>query len=173
MAWGVPSWELPGAIIHAVGGRLQVQFLQLDSAGVRAMSDLLKATKPHGRRFLAAQIVVDYRGALDALDALVDSYGIENLHITPQAEAALIALGAGERESEQISEAEERPSPRQQPTDPRTEAYRILHLDPDAPMEVVKAAYRALSARWHPDHEHGDAERMKVINRAYDLLCGK
>jgi len=42
----------------------------------------------------------------------------------------------------------------------------------DAPPEVIRAAYKALSQKWHPDrNSHGDApEIMAYLNRAYDAL---
>lgn len=48
--------------------------------------------------------------------------------------------------------------------------YKILYLLDDAPMEVVKAAYRALSLKNHPD-VGGDGNAMVVINAAYALIC--
>jgi hypothetical protein len=47
--------------------------------------------------------------------------------------------------------------------------YGVLHLQPEAPFEVVQAAYRALSKLHHPD-AGGDAERMQQINAAYWIL---
>lgn len=44
-----------------------------------------------------------------------------------------------------------------------------LYLLNNAPIEVVKAAYRALSLLHHPDHG-GDEERMKEINNALDKI---
>lgn len=65
----------------------------------------------------------------------------------------------------------------------RRNLYRILHVQPEAPAEVIKAAYRALmiTLRAHPDlggdHDHaarlnaawavlGDAERRRDYDRA-------
>jgi len=42
---------------------------------------------------------------------------------------------------------------------------RVLHVQPDAPLEVVEAAYRALSKIYHPDLG-GDAEKMRELNEA-------
>jgi hypothetical protein len=54
-------------------------------------------------------------------------------------------------------------------TPPEPDHYAVLHLLPSAPPEVVKAAWRALIAREHPDAggEHAAATR---INRAYAVL---
>lgn len=61
------------------------------------------------------------------------------------------------------------PPPPRPPVDPRAEAYAVLWLRPGAPVEVVKAAYRVLSQRHHPDHG-GDVRTMQAINRAYEVL---
>jgi hypothetical protein len=49
---------------------------------------------------------------------------------------------------------------------PEADPFAALYLLPSAPVEVVKAAYRALATLHHPDHG-GDVEKMKVINAAY------
>ncbi len=59
-----------------------------------------------------------------------------------------------------------------QPGTPRTppgDPYQTLHLLPSAPLEVVKAAYRALAVLTHPDHG-GDVAEMQRINAAYERL---
>lgn len=51
--------------------------------------------------------------------------------------------------------------------------YAVLYVARDAPEEVVRAAYRALSQRWHPDRNVDDPTaigRMMEINQAYDVL---
>jgi hypothetical protein len=58
------------------------------------------------------------------------------------------------------------PPPRPKPVDP----YTALHLLPSAPPEVIKAAYRALAVKLHPDHG-GNEEEMKRINAAYKRLA--
>jgi hypothetical protein len=58
------------------------------------------------------------------------------------------------------------PPPRQKAIDP----YQTLHLLPSAPPEVVKAAYKALAMKLHPDHG-GDEEKMKRLNTAYARLA--
>ncbi len=58
------------------------------------------------------------------------------------------------------------PPPRPKPVDP----YKTLHLLPSAPPEVVKAAYKALAMKLHPDHG-GDTEAMQRINDAYRRLA--
>lgn len=51
--------------------------------------------------------------------------------------------------------------------------YDILKISHDAPPEVVGAAYRALSKKFHPDLNHcnSDAARnMVIINASYEVL---
>lgn len=47
--------------------------------------------------------------------------------------------------------------------------YATLYVIPDAPPEVVKAAYRALSKLYHPDRG-GDGAAMQRINEAYSQI---
>ena len=52
----------------------------------------------------------------------------------------------------------------------RRNLYRILHVQPEAPAEVIRAAYRALmGAGAHPDRG-GIHERAIQLNAAYDVL---
>lgn len=50
--------------------------------------------------------------------------------------------------------------------------YENLKVSRDAPMEVIKAAYKALSMLWHPDRSSDPRapEVMRTINVAYDTL---
>ncbi len=47
--------------------------------------------------------------------------------------------------------------------------YRTLGVRIDAPDVVIKAAYKALSQKHHPDRG-GNAEMMQKINKAYETL---
>lgn len=47
--------------------------------------------------------------------------------------------------------------------------YEVLQVDPNAEPEVVRAAYRILARKYHPDHG-GDARRMIALNDAWDVL---
>jgi DnaJ-class molecular chaperone len=49
------------------------------------------------------------------------------------------------------------------------DAYRVLQVDPDAHEVVVKAAYRALAALYHPDRDPSAlaTHRMAELNDAY------
>ncbi len=55
--------------------------------------------------------------------------------------------------------------------------YQILGVTPDAEDVVIRAAYKALSQRYHPDKFKGSAKeaeaKMKEINVAYDILSDK
>ena len=51
----------------------------------------------------------------------------------------------------------------------RRNPYRLLHVQPDAPTEVIRAAYRALIAVHHPD-AGGDAYQAMLLIDAYALL---
>lgn len=53
---------------------------------------------------------------------------------------------------------------------PQPNYYRVLQVDPEAESEVIKAAYRALSRKYHPDGSHPSPDRMKQINDAYAVL---
>lgn len=59
-------------------------------------------------------------------------------------------------------------------TRPEVDYYRVLGVLDDAEGIVIKAAYRALAQRYHPDRWQGDAEqatrKMAMINVAIDVL---
>ncbi len=68
------------------------------------------------------------------------------------------------------------PPPRTQPPPRRDTLYDLLEVSPNASPEVIKAAYRQLALKYHPDKQP-DArarqqaeERMKQINAAYNIL---
>lgn len=58
--------------------------------------------------------------------------------------------------------------------EPSTDLYAILGVLPSAEDIVIRAAYRALSQRYHPDRCPGDKteaeRRMRDINGAYEVL---
>src|SRR5450759_5064271 len=47
--------------------------------------------------------------------------------------------------------------------------YEVLQVHPRAEPEVLRAAYRVLARKFHPDHG-GDARRMITLNDAWDVL---
>lgn len=51
----------------------------------------------------------------------------------------------------------------------RRNYYRLLHVQPDAPAEVIRAAYRALMVKHHPD-QGGDHEQAVLLNEAWAVL---
>lgn len=52
-----------------------------------------------------------------------------------------------------------------------SEAYAALHVAPDAPEAVVRAAHRALAFALHPDRG-GSTARMQTVNAALDTILG-
>jgi curved DNA-binding protein CbpA len=50
--------------------------------------------------------------------------------------------------------------------------YTVLQVSPGVDPEVIRAAYRALARRWHPDHSTDAAAdtRMAEINAAWEVL---
>lgn len=58
----------------------------------------------------------------------------------------------------------------------REEALEVLELQPEASEGEIKAAYRKLAKRYHPDVNAGDpeaAKRFHDVRAAYDLLSAK
>jgi len=48
--------------------------------------------------------------------------------------------------------------------------YDILEVAPDASYEVIRASYKALSKKYHPDNYGDNGEMMRKINEAFDIL---
>jgi superfamily II DNA or RNA helicase len=48
--------------------------------------------------------------------------------------------------------------------------WEILRINPQAPFEMIKAAYRELAKRWHPDvcDDETSTDMMKLINYAFE-----
>ncbi len=51
-----------------------------------------------------------------------------------------------------------------------TDPYKVLQVDPDAEPEVIRAAYRALALKYHPDVSTGSHDRMAALNQAWGIL---
>jgi hypothetical protein len=55
----------------------------------------------------------------------------------------------------------------------RQDHYEVLGVTPDAPEEVIRAAYKALAAKHHPDRNPGNADaelRLKRVNAAFNVI---
>ena len=51
--------------------------------------------------------------------------------------------------------------------------YDNLKVSRTAPLEVIRAAYKSLAQKYHPDKNQGDedaARIMKIINESYEIL---
>jgi len=48
--------------------------------------------------------------------------------------------------------------------------YEILYLLPEAPIEVVKAAYKVLVKKYHPDSSTADHKKFLEISEAYKKI---
>jgi hypothetical protein len=70
-------------------------------------------------------------------------------------------------------EALERPRERARPRTPQEEALAVFALEPPLTLSALKARYKELVKRHHPDSHGGDKvaeEKLKVINQAYTTL---
>ena len=60
-----------------------------------------------------------------------------------------------------------------------SDPYKVLGISPDATDEQVKAAYRELAKKYHPDNYDQSpladlaAEKMKEVNEAYDTIVNE
>lgn len=48
--------------------------------------------------------------------------------------------------------------------------YKVLGVDKNASQDDIKKAFRTLAHKYHPDKPHGDAEKFREINEAYQVL---
>ena len=53
-----------------------------------------------------------------------------------------------------------------------TDPYKVLQVLPSAEQEVLRAAFRALALKYHPDHDESSraARRMMELNEAYAMV---
>ena len=108
-----------------------------------------------------------YRQAEMGLD---DAYGYASEVMIRNMLAA--RRGRGDRRLPEQAPHRSGPAPDAWPTDP----YEILGVKRDADEAAIRAAYRKLAKRLHPDLNPGKpeaAERFKQINAAYDILSDK
>lgn len=48
--------------------------------------------------------------------------------------------------------------------------YKVLQVDSEAEPEVIRAAFRSLAQKYHPDVRGGSQERMAALNAAWTVL---
>ena len=48
--------------------------------------------------------------------------------------------------------------------------YDVLGVSPGAKPDAIRRAYLRQARRWHPDRPTGDAERMRAVNEAWEVL---
>ena len=53
---------------------------------------------------------------------------------------------------------------------PLDDPYKVLQVHPDAEPEVIRAAYRTLALKYHPDVSAGSHDRMAALNHAWGIL---
>jgi len=64
----------------------------------------------------------------------------------------------------------EQAAPQQESAMPLADAYAVLGLTPNAPLEQVKKHYRNLAKVFHSDKGAMNDEAMKLLNRAHDRI---
>ncbi|MCY3960363.1 MAG: DnaJ domain-containing protein [bacterium] len=53
---------------------------------------------------------------------------------------------------------------------PERSHYDVLGVSPGAKPDAIRRAYLRQARRWHPDRQTGDAERMRAVNEAWEVL---
>jgi hypothetical protein len=61
-------------------------------------------------------------------------------------------------------------NPNRNPNSKPKTPYEILQVQPDASIEVIRAAYKSLCLKYHPDKPTGNAEMFKQVHGAYETL---
>ncbi|MEM7651159.1 MAG: DnaJ domain-containing protein [Pseudomonadota bacterium] len=85
--------------------------------------------------------------------------------------SAVVPLGAGLWRA-QRQEREDAHEPLEEEVSTREEALEVLGLDEDAEEDDIKAAYKRLMQKIHPDHEGSEWMAAK-LNQARDILLDK
>jgi hypothetical protein len=84
-------------------------------------------------------------------------------------------LGVFDKEAEKAAHAQREPrAPSHREDGPRARAMRVLDLDEPLTLVELKARYKVLVKRYHPDANGGDKdseERFKMVSEAYHLLA--
>lgn len=60
--------------------------------------------------------------------------------------------------------------PKAQETEDLEEAYDVLGVKPSDPLDLIERVYKAKAQSFHPDAVGGDADKMKRLNSAHDLV---
>jgi DnaJ-domain-containing protein 1 len=139
--------KLPDLILGAtrIAGEVMVTMLNEDPALARRIEKELGAK---ARRLSKSQIWVEARAAaafLNKLNGLVD-------YVVTDEAAAEMRSGSG------VGATPKTPT-----------AYDVLGVSPNAPVEVIQAAWRALMIKYHPDRG-GSEEAAKKINEAFEAI---
>jgi hypothetical protein len=152
------SPEIKIKIFNRDDGALGVKLTSADSDAFGFAIAELKSVVPVGyRRYEPSEKIWLITGGFfvqDWFDALRAHFDIEVEYV-----------GAQQDRQRRHEQKWQPPRPQQSLATP----YKTLHLLPDAPPEVVKAAYKALARIYHPDLR-GDTAKMVEINRAYETL---
>ncbi len=53
---------------------------------------------------------------------------------------------------------------------PERSHYDVLGVSPGAKPDAIRRAYLRQARRWHPDRPTGDAEQMRAVNEAWEVL---
>lgn len=53
---------------------------------------------------------------------------------------------------------------------PAKNYYKILEVEETAPQDRIKASFKTLAKRYHPDVNKGKEEQFKEVNEAYQVL---
>jgi DnaJ-domain-containing protein 1 len=72
-----------------------------------------------------------------------------------------------------VSEQERPRAPERHLTRPQLQAFDVLNLEPSTSLHQIKARYKELVKRFHPDANGGDRgaeERLKQVIKAYGVL---
>jgi len=119
-------------------------FLQLEAPYNKAFTDTMKASLPSKKRIWDNQDKAWYivKDQMDKLCYLLDQHFDETILLD---------------------------FPTQEIT---TTAWNTLFLIEGAPLEVIRASYKALALKHHPD-KGGDVSLMSTINTAYKELLGE
>ncbi len=48
--------------------------------------------------------------------------------------------------------------------------YDLMQVSPNADEDTIQQIFRHLAKKWHPDHQHGDPERFKLLAEAHRTL---